>query len=217
VSDYETEEQQVEALKEWWKENGKSVVLGVVLGVGAIFSWRGWVSHQENLAVEASDLYAEVVDFLSNDDLVGIEKNASILRSEYADTTFASMASLAEAKLQVEHSELARAVEKLQWVVENSDLDEFKNIALLRKARVLLANGQADDALKALPKTANLAFKGLFAEVRGDIYLSKGDKDKARQAYTEASASGSSDPQLLGMKLDDLAIPLPVDTSKDES
>ncbi|MGU3844696.1 YfgM family protein, partial [Vibrio diabolicus] len=37
---YDTEEQQVEAIKDWWKENGKAVIIGAVVGLGGLFGWR---------------------------------------------------------------------------------------------------------------------------------------------------------------------------------
>ena len=205
MSDYETEEQQVEAIKDWWKENSKSVFLGVVLGVGGILSWRGWVSYEQNLAVEASDLYAQVADAAVAEDAATVKTLSATLRDDHSDSAFASMASLMEARVEVQAGEFGAAGDHLQWVIDNAALEEMKVVAQLRKARVLLAEGKADDALKALPATVTPEFAGRVAEIRGDIMLAKGDIDAARNAYSEAQAQSQGN-SLLGMKLDDLAV-----------
>ena len=38
----ETEEEQVERLKAWLKENGLSIVFGIVIGVGGIGGYNYW-------------------------------------------------------------------------------------------------------------------------------------------------------------------------------
>ncbi len=215
MSDYETEEQQVEAIKDWWKENSKSVFLGVVLGVGGIFSWRGWVSYEQGQAVEASDLYAQVADAAVAEDSSTVKSLSATLRNDHSGSAFASMASLMEARVDVQSGALSDASEHLQWVVDNASLEEMKVVAQLRRARVLLAEGKADDALNALPSKVTPEFAGRAAEIRGDIHLAKGDLDAARNAYSEAQAQSQGN-SLLGMKLDDLAVePVTTDAEKE--
>ena len=38
---YTTEEQQVEVIKEWWKENGTSVIAGTVIGLVGLVDMVG--------------------------------------------------------------------------------------------------------------------------------------------------------------------------------
>ncbi len=207
MSDYETEEQQVEAIKEWWKQNGMSVLLGVALGVGAILSWNGWNAYEASNAMKASDLYTEISEAVKADNTEAVSSIATTLRDDYSDSSFASMASLMEAKINAESNQLTDAVSHLQWVIDNSDFQELKTVAAIRKARVLLADGKVSDALASLPEAATGGFSGLIAEVRGDIYIALGDTDKARESYLEAQVNGGSQasPALLGMKLDNLA------------
>lgn len=210
MSDYETEEQQIEAIKDWWKENGKSVLLGAALGIGGILSWRGFVSYEQNQAVVASDLYAEVSDAAIAGDTETVTEISSQLRDDFKSSSFAAMASLMEARVNVQNGDLESAKDQLQWVVDHVELEEMQIVAKVRQARVLLAQGKHSEALSALPTETLPVFNAQIAEIRGDILLASGDVSGARNAYSQAQASarGGSN-RLLGMKLDDLAIETP--------
>ena len=41
---YNNENDQVDALKRFFAENGKALAVGVILGVGALVGWRYWTS-----------------------------------------------------------------------------------------------------------------------------------------------------------------------------
>ena len=215
--DYETEEQQVEALKEWWKQNGNSVLLGLAIGVAIIVSWNAYGSYQTKIALDASNAYESVMQAMDDDKDEEVDKIATSLRNDHDDSSFAAMASLIDAKVHIKNNQLDQALTKLQWVIENSDFEELKVVAQVRAARVLLALDKADDAFDALPSVAPMGFTGLVSEVRGDIYLKKGELEKARVAYQTAQSSADSvaNPTLLGMKLDDLKLPALTDSDKD--
>lgn len=218
MSDYETEEQQVEAIKGWWKDNGSSVILGVVLGVGAILSWNGWRSYQQSQAFAASDVYSEVTEAVDENALERVSSLADSLRSDHGKSAYAAMASLLEAKVLAQENTLNEAADKLQWVIDHSTLDELRVIASVRKARVLLAMGEPQGALDSLPDTEVSEFAGLVAEVKGDIHMALGDKEAARAAYLEAQQGRvSGNPSVLGMKIDDLAVEPPASTAQDEN
>lgn len=205
--DYESEEQQVEALKKWWEENGRSVILGVVIGAGAIGGWQWWGSHKLATAQDASDTYAATLSALSEEEGDVVEA-AALAKSEHGDTLYAVMASLAAARGLVEKNDLAGAVTQLQWAVENAEQPDVAVISKIRLARVLGATGDIDAALAMLPTDAAAVFTGLIEEVRGDLYVAKGESDLARSAYQAALDSGqrTADANALNMKLDDLAV-----------
>lgn len=62
---YENENDQVEAIKRFFAENGKALAVGVILGVGALIGWRYWTSHQTESARSASLSYQNVVSSLN--------------------------------------------------------------------------------------------------------------------------------------------------------
>lgn len=210
MAEYETEEQQVEALKRWWADNGKAVMFGIGLGLVLIFGWRAWQGHKASVAQEASSAYTKVMESLEGDD--NGEKflsEVSDLKKDHGGSSYAAMASLAEARYYVEQNNLDGAEESLRWTVDQGAFKEIKSIARLRLARVLNAQGKHDDALDTLDKVSSQAYSGLVDEIRGDIHLDSGDAAEALAAYKRAKESGAStvSAETLQMKLDDLALP----------
>jgi len=204
--EYETEEQQVEALKEWWAENGKAIVAGVVLGGVAIGGWGWWQSHTEAQAIAASDGFSNTMLAVESSDADTVSSLADTLQDDHGGTLYASYASLAAARVAVENDQLDEAASRLDWVSDNAPNDEVKLIASVRLARILGAQEKAAEGLKRLPKSYSDAFTGLVEEARGDLHLLAGDLDQARSAYEKAQGSENvADPQALSMKLNELA------------
>jgi predicted negative regulator of RcsB-dependent stress response len=56
VETFNNENDQVDALKRFFAENGKALAVGVILGIGALVGWRYWTSHQQDTARDASGL-----------------------------------------------------------------------------------------------------------------------------------------------------------------
>ena len=218
MAEYETEEQQVEALKKWWADNGRAVLLGIGLGLALIFGWRGWQGHKVTIAQEASSAYTEVMRSLETDD-DGEEflSNVEAIKSQHGGSSYAAMASLAEARFHVEKDQLPEAEEALRWTIDQGAFAEIKSIARLRLSRVLNAQDKHDEALAVLDKVTSSNYAGLVNEIRGDIHLDSGDAKEALAAYRRAQeTSGMSAPnEDLQMKLDDLAVP--DDPSDDKS
>mgnify|MGYP001825675182 CR=1 FL=1 len=204
MADYHTEEQQVEELKKWWKENGKSVIAGVVLGVGGLLAWKGWSYYQENHAKAASELYAQVQQATAQSEVKSVTQNTDRLRDDYASTPYASLAALDLAKIESEAGRLEGAADRLRWVLENCAQESLCNIAKIRLARVQIARKQYDQTLELLSGEIPPAYSSLVEEIRGDALRAKGNIERARQAYTRALMGARGNAEYLKMKRDDL-------------
>ena len=64
---YNNENDQVDALKRFFAENGKALAVGVILGVGALVGWRYWTSHQLDTARDSSLAYENAISALKSD------------------------------------------------------------------------------------------------------------------------------------------------------
>ncbi len=201
-----SEEEQVEALKKWWKENGRSIIAGAVLGLGGIFGWQAWGQHRNELAEQASGRYEQMQFAARLGNRESVMKQAEILMSEHQDSSYAVFAALLAARVSQEGGDLDTARTRLEWVIANSDESSFQQIARLRLARLLLGQNDLDGAGAVITQAPADNFAGEFAELRGDIARAREDYAGARQAYQEALEKGVGDAALVTMKLDDLAI-----------
>lgn len=202
-----TEEEQIEELKKWWAENGKFIVAGVVLGLGALFGWRGWQAHLIARAEAASVLYSDMIAEARQDKKEEVRALADRLLNNYSKTTYATFASLMLAKLEVDNGNLDAAAEHLQRAVDKSSVDEIRRLAQLRLARVQLDRGKPDAALALLEQSGDGQFQSSYDELRGDIYLQQDKRDKALAAYRSALATApgtGEENAFLQLKLDDL-------------
>lgn len=199
------EDEQLEALKKWWAENGTVTIVGFVVGIVALFGGRAWYDHKQTSSEAASAELSLLVNELNvGDDASIIEKSDAML-SEYASSSQSDFASLIKAKALVESNEIDQAKTVLQSIIDKPAIDGIDQLARLRLARLLVAESNHDEALSLIGGSSD-AFAPHFQELRGDIYLAQGEADKARQAYQSAldDPSALASGQQLRMKLDGL-------------
>jgi predicted negative regulator of RcsB-dependent stress response len=204
VSTYQTEEEQVEALKKWWQENGKSVIAGVVIGLLVVAGGKGWIEYNRIQSENASAFYEGFSTAAASGDLDKALKRGEALIREYGGSTYATFTALELARLQYEAGEKDKARERLQWVLDNAPDEALGKLAKVRLARLLLDAGALDQADRLSAEPAEDAWQGEFLAIQGDIKLARGDREGARKAYSAALKKGVSTPALVRMKLVEL-------------
>jgi predicted negative regulator of RcsB-dependent stress response len=209
MSELQTEEEQVEALKRWWKENGTSIIAGLVIGLGGVFGWQAWGNYQDRTGKAASQSFNQMLNAVAQGDLESSGKQAELLRLEHEGTNYAVFAALAQARVKLEQGDAAAARSQLEWAIAQTDEASLKSLARLNLARILLSEGDLDAADTLVKSDSASGFAGEFAILRGDIAAARGDKAAAHLAYTEAMSMEISNRNLLQMKLDDLALNQP--------
>jgi predicted negative regulator of RcsB-dependent stress response len=206
-----TEEETIQAIKDWWKENGRAVIAGIVLGIGGIVGVRYWFSYQHNLQQKASLIFGQVEQAIQSNQVEQADTKSGVLLQQYGSTTYASLGALAMAKLKLEGQQPEQAEHYLRWVLDNSSEEEYQHLARQRLARLLLAEqkpGQAEALLKDIDEGT---YSSIYAEIRGDIFAALGKVAEARNSYQTALADAGNPlrHQLLQMKLNDLAVVAP--------
>jgi len=201
-----SEEEQVEALKKWWKENGRSVIVGLVLGLGGVFGWKAWTQHQQEMVEQASARFEQLGQSVAVGSTESAVKQAELLINDFGDSAYAIFASLDLAKVRLDQGDVKGAQPRLRWAMENSTDPSIRQIARLRLARMMLNDGDLDGTSGILAQADDDSFRGEFAKLRGDLALAQGDKAAARTAYQEALDNGVSNIALVQMKLDDMAV-----------
>ena len=209
--DYD-EFEQSEQVRKWLRENGLSIVVGVVLALALIFGWRQWQEHKANREVQAASQFAVIQNAVQSDNKQAMAAALADLQKNYADSAYAALGSAATAEYDVGKDDLKPAAQNLQWAVSHSKQPALKSLFTLRLARVLIAQDQAQQALKELAGIPSGQYAALSAELRGDALLKLGKSSEARDAYQQAMAKLDKDNDAparhaLQMKLDNLSQP----------
>jgi predicted negative regulator of RcsB-dependent stress response len=199
-----SDDEQVEALKRWWDENGRSVLVGVLIGLVALLGWRGWVNYQENKSAAASTHYAKLQTAVERNDTKAIKAVAKVLEESFASTPYAVLAALQLARLYAEANDLKASEAQLRWAIEHSPQESVEILAKLRLARVLMAEGKLDAALSIVAEPFPPAYTSLVEEIRGDALAAMGKIKQARQAYDRALLTATGDTEYLRLKRNNL-------------
>ena len=201
-----TEEEQIEALKRWWAENGMQTVLAVVLVIGGYFGWQFWGTHQQEQMTEASDVYREMIDviagqppgsLLTDTQQAQVNAIADQLKDDYSGSAYAQFGALVKAKLAVDANDLDKAATELQWALDANPEAPTERLIRLRMARVESARGNIDEALKMVQTGDPAEMKSAYEEAKGDFYLQQGNSAAAFTAYQSALLSDESTDQMV--------------------
>lgn len=182
-----TEEQQIEQIKDFWQEHGKGIVAGLVIGFAIFYGWRYYGDHVRTKQEAASEQFEQVAAQLFAGD--GLTEAQTFVTS--SNSAYRHLAAMQLAKAAIDAGDYATAVSALQQVRDTGE-PELAALAAIRQARVLLAQEQYDAAIEAATAATQVkAFAASAYELQGDILLAKGDYTGARQAYLAAQQQGA--------------------------
>ncbi|WP_020408501.1 YfgM family protein [Hahella ganghwensis] len=210
-----SEDEDVAALKRWWKENGNSLLIGVGLALAAIFGWKAYQQHEKEQKEQASILYDKLTQAVASQQGAAAENAeanvvylAGELKDKFPDSIYAHYASLFEAKELVSDEKYAEAEAVLAEVKAKSDDDALNAVINTRLARVKAALQEYDAAVSYLNTGKDDPFYVSYEELKGDILKMKGSRAEAKAAYQNAldQAKVLNQPtQILEIKINDLA------------
>lgn len=203
-----SEKEQIELIREWWKENGTYVIAGIVLGVGGIVGFNLWKGGQLETRISASTQYEALTTEVAENRVEPAEAIADALLADFGDTIYADQARLAMARLYMDQGRDQDAADELQALIDAGNSDEVKMVARLRLAKVHLYQGKPESVLELLEGYEGSGFAPRYNEAIGDAHAALGNYAEAEAAYLEAMSDPSAqqliDPALVQMKLVDL-------------
>lgn len=177
------EQEQLAELKAWWRDHGGGVA-ALILAVAVGFAgWQGWRWYQFNQAINAAALYDTVSKAAQTNDGKALRDASGTLVESYPRTLYASMGALVAARYYFERNDLKSAKAQLQWVIERSPSSDFRDLARLRLASVLLDEKAYDEALKQLDAPHAAAYDAQYAALKGDLLVAKNQAAEAKAAY----------------------------------
>lgn len=216
MASYASDEEQLEALKNWWKENGTSLLTGVLIVLAVFFGSRWWQNSQVAKAEAASEIYDAIMQqvalsqdvVIEGETLADLESRYDQLRNEFPDSIYARYGALMLASVYVDLENHDQAAAELSWLLDNQELGFMQSaepeiflIARLRLARVRLAQDRPQEALNLLTEVDPGSLAAGFAEVQGDAYVQLGQPDQARAAYERALNLGPGNAAFIDLKL----------------
>lgn len=201
-----SDQEEVDKLKEWWKTYGGALVLGIVLGLALLFGNKYWTEYRESQRLEASALYAQMLDQAQANNTEAARTSGETLVQEYENTPYAGLAALMLARLAFEADDVDTARARLEWTMANATETAVQHAARLRLGRLHLAAGDYQAAL-ALVQPDAPGFEAEYLELKGDVHVALAEPEAARKAYEQALEHlAPQEPAygLIRMKLDDL-------------
>lgn len=204
-----TEDEQLAAVKDWWQQNGKPLLIGGCIALFAVMGWRFWLSHSEGKTQQASVLYQELMTAALTESKVDVAEVARLgqqLKSDFPGTHYAQYAGLFLARVAVDAQRLTDAAAELRPIIEKPAAPELKELARQRLAQIWAAQNEPQRGLDLLSGGVDAVFAASREELRGDLLLQLGRLEEAKAAYLKAQeAQGASASMALQLKLDDLA------------
>lgn len=208
MTEYMTEQEQIELLKQWIKQYSLVILAGLILSLITITGWRYWQARQQRILNHASAVYDDMLTARAQNDTAATHIQSDKLFAHYTKTTYAQLAAFMLARDAIVQKNYREAEKQLQWVVDNSDISSFRQVARLRLARIYINENKPDASLDILNKVDDKSYNGLIEEVRGDAWLAKKDIKQARESYKQALndlPNAEVIRPLLQMKYDNLA------------
>ena len=202
------EQEQVAELQAWWTQYGSLITAAIVAAAVAFAGWQGWRWYERGQASQAGVLYDTLSRAVQAGDAKALRDASGALLENYPRTLYASMGALAAARYYFDRSDLKSAKAQLQWVTQNGRTEEFRDLARLRLAAVLMDEKAYDEALKLLDEKHGAAFDAQYAAARGDVLVAKNQAEPARAAYRmaleKAGQSNSAFRESVRMRLEAL-------------
>jgi predicted negative regulator of RcsB-dependent stress response len=180
------EQEQLDALKAFWKQYGNLITWLLVALLGAYAAWNGWNYWQREQATKASSMFDALEQAVIDGDAEKVARVFADLKERFPGTAFAQQGGLVAARFQVEKGQTDAAKASLTWVAEKATEAEYQTVARLRLAGLLADAKQFDEALKQVDAAKAEGFEALAADRRGDLLAAAGRKDEARAAYEAA-------------------------------
>lgn len=217
MDDNLTDQQQAEVIKAWLKENRKSLIGGLVLGVSGFFAIQFFQDNRLRESEMASQLYAEIEFAVKQQRISQAQTLLQKMDTDYANTPYQDQSHLFMAKLFMDSVDYDNAIIQLEFLIENSSEESLKHIARIRISRIKLQQNSYNEALQILETDSMGAFEAKYEEIKGDIFSKKGEFSDAQSAYLKALElllPGEFDYEYIQMKLKDIQSEVPNDSGE---
>ncbi|OGO95181.1 MAG: hypothetical protein A3F10_01045 [Coxiella sp. RIFCSPHIGHO2_12_FULL_42_15] len=182
------DKEQIEMLSRWWNTYGKGIVIAILVALVLSLGWRYWVQSKENHRAKASLIYQALLSSAMVKKPSEMSLQLTELKTKFADTPYAGLGALLMARFDVEAKKYSEALTQLNWVIYSTNLNEFRQLARLGAAQILLEQKQWLQAQQMLQTVDDKTYQSLVDNLLGQIFMAQNEPEKARQAFVKAKA-----------------------------
>ena len=180
------EQEQLDAIKSFWKTYGNLITWALVAALAVYARLNAWRWYQRDQSAKAAAMFGELDQAVQAGDAQRSGQIFNDLKERYPRTVYAEQGGLLAARVQFDRGQSDAAKASLTWVAEHAGEDEYKTVAHLRLAGLLLQAKDYDAALKQLDAAKAPTFQALVADRRGDVLLAQGKPAEAVASYQAA-------------------------------
>jgi predicted negative regulator of RcsB-dependent stress response len=166
----------------WLEENYKGLILGIIIGLSALYGYKVYISSENTAQLELSRQYdLAIVQYNSGkvEPLLKFSKDNIIQNPK---NIYTSLANLYSAKMMYAQSNYKEAYSFLDHIIKYSPDAEIQSLAKYRKAKLLIEQEVYNDAHLLLgDKPVNYQ----HLELKGDLYLIQKKYLEAINHYNE--------------------------------
>ena len=188
MSNQHTEEE--EKFLSWFKDNAKSMLVGLVVGIVLIFSYKYYSNYENEVSLNLSYEYQQAIGKYKDGNKEYLMNKANEFSEKYPSHIYTNLINLYSAKILVDMREIDKAFDKLNFIILNTSSDHIKNIAQIRKVRLMISENQLDDALSLINKIDSKRKNYILVELLGDVYYKKGKIQLAKDTYNHVLKFG---------------------------
>lgn len=208
MDEFLSEKEQIQYIREWWRENRLYIFIFGALVIGGVTGTNTWKSSVLNNQLAASSLYESLAIEISENNLDSGSMIAEEIYTDHADSIYADQARLAMAYFYMNQSRDEDAANELRQLINDPDNPEIALIGRMRLAKILLYQSKYQEVLDLLEGSIGHAFETKFSELIGDAYYGLEEYSNAEFAYMSALKNTNSpqvvDAALVQMKINDL-------------
>lgn len=180
------EHEQSERVRSWLRENGVSILMGVVLALAGIFGWRQWQEYNAGQAMLANEYYAAIQRELDTGSNEAAAEQFAAMREGVGEHAYVALSGMLLAAAWTEAGETEKAAGIYRELL---DVEEWKSLQPLIRLRLALIEtdlDRGDAALALLQGSAPTGYEGLWLETRGDVLFDLDRLAEAAEAYAAA-------------------------------
>ena len=171
-----------EKVVSWLEENYKGLVAGVLIGLSFLYGYKAYISNENTNQLNLSRQYDLAINEYNSGKIDEVLKFSRNNITQNPENIYTSLASFYSAKEMYKQNNFGEAYVFLEHIIKYSSDKEIKNLAIYRKAKLLIEEERYEEAHLLLGEEPD---NYQHIELKGDLYLIQDQYLKAINHYND--------------------------------